>query len=200
MIRIEEPVLVMTVTSLIARSGCEKTVSQDFKEAFESAGDSSHHVSALLFQQENGLSFLISQFRSEDDLRRWRQTDDYRRMIAAFERHSLRELCTINKPVAQITVPNDASGPKWKVFASTWIVTYPLLLCLNGLLGSLAPDMSEHLRIATTSSLLSIAIIWFVAPMVHRVTRTWRLNNQEMRTNIIDMSHRSLHPCEKPGH
>jgi antibiotic biosynthesis monooxygenase (ABM) superfamily enzyme len=174
-----------TITALIARSGHEAAIAGDFEQAFTRAGDNSHHLAALLIQQQNGISFLVSQFRDHEQLAAWRASAAYRQMIADFERHSLRELCTIDEPVARIAVPSDDSGPKWKVFLSTWIVTYPMLLGISAVFSELAPGMPFAARLALTSIMVTIAIIWVISPVTRRLTRTWRLRNRQMRIDVI---------------
>ncbi len=184
-----------TITSLISRGGHESFVAREFERVFGGKPATSHHLTALLVQQENGVSFLISQFQSRRDLEDWRASPERRRMIEAFEVHSLRELCTIDQPVAHITVPSNASGPKWKLFVSSWIVTFPLLLVLVQFFSLLLPDAPLVLRIALTSIAISLAITWLISPLVLKVTRTWRLRHQQMRIEVVETeSGRSVTP------
>ena len=183
-----EPVLVTTVTSLISRSGHEASIARDFEEAFGGLSTVRPHLATLLIQQENGLNFLVSQFRNAEDLARWHASADHARMIAAFEQHSLRELCTLDRPVARIIVPSNDSGPKWKVLISTWSAIFPLLIALSWLLDRIVPGLPFVARLALTSFLMSLTIIWLVSPVVRRLTRTWRLSNQQMRIGVVEVS------------
>lgn len=179
--------LVTTATSLISRSGHEASIARDFEEAFSGPDTVRPHLATLLIQQENGLNFLVSQFRSAEDLAHWHASADHARMIAAFEEHSLRELCTIDRRVARITVPSNDSGPKWKVLISTWIAIFPLLIMLSWLLDRIVPGLPFVARLALTSFLMSVTIIWLVSPIVRRLTRTWRLSHQQMRIGVAEV-------------
>lgn len=176
--------MLTTITSLIARPGKEAAVVQDFKDAFARAGADSHHLSTLLLQQVGGLNFLISQFEDQEKLEQWRASAPYRDMIRRFESDSLREICTLGEPIVRVTVPSEGSGPKWKIFASTWIIIYPLLLSLSSLLSMWIPGLPLAGRLAITSSALSIASIWLITPMVQGLTRIWRLRNQQMQVDV----------------
>jgi antibiotic biosynthesis monooxygenase (ABM) superfamily enzyme len=176
--------MLTTITSLIARPGREAAVVQDFEDAFARAGADSHHLSTLLLQQLGGLNFLISQFADQGKLEEWRQSVAYRDMIRRFESDSLREICTLGEPIVRVTVPSEGSGPKWKIFASTWIIVYPLLLLFSSLLNALAPSLPLAARLAITSSALSIASIWLITPTTQALTRVWRLRNQQMQVDV----------------
>jgi antibiotic biosynthesis monooxygenase (ABM) superfamily enzyme len=173
-----------TITTLISRHGHEAAVAEDFERAFALAGRQSHHLGTLLLQQHGGLNFLVSQFRDQDALDAWRASPPHHEMVAAFERDSLREICTIGEPIVRVTVPSDGSGPKWKIFISTWIIVYPLLLLLSFGLNALVPELSLPLRLAITSSALSIASIWVISPVTEAITRVWRLRDQQMRVEV----------------
>lgn len=177
--------MLTTVTSLISRGGREAAIAGDIEDAFFEAGQDSHHVATLLIQQGDGLSFLVSQFAGQEELVRWRASAAHRSMVAALERDSLRELCVIGDPIVRVTVPSDGSGPKWKVLASTWILTYPLLLALSALLDQVAPTLPWAMRLALTSGTVSIALIWAISPITRRLTRVWRLRNQQMRVDVV---------------
>ncbi|TPG59648.1 hypothetical protein EAH89_05255 [Roseomonas nepalensis] len=177
--------MLTTVTSLISRGGQEAAIAGDIERAFFEAGQEAHHVGTLLIQQGDGLSFLVSQFAGEEDLRRWRASPAHRRMVAALERDSLRELCVIGEPIVRMTVPSDGSGPKWKVLASTWVLTYPLLLALSALLDRVAPTLPWAIRLALTSGAVSVALIWAISPLTRRLTRVWRLRDQQMRVDVV---------------
>jgi antibiotic biosynthesis monooxygenase (ABM) superfamily enzyme len=170
-----------TITTLVSRSGQERFAAQEFERTFGAGRNDTQHLSTLLIQQEGGVCFLISQFASRDALQRWRESARYQRMIASFEAHSLRELCTIEEPAVRIAVPSAASGPKWKTLVASWIVTFPLLLGLVRLLDLLVPRAPMPARIAVTSIIMSAAITWLISPFMLRVTRTWRLRNQQMK-------------------
>lgn len=177
--------MLTTITSLIARPGRETAVVEDFDRAFAEAGSGSHHLGTLLIQQRAGLNFLVSQFADANALERWQQSATHRDMVRAFERDSLRELCTIPDRVVRISVPSDSSGPKWKVFVSTWTIIYPLLLLISFLLDRLAPGLPSPGRLAISSAALSIASIWVLTPLTHAITRVWRLRNQQMQIEVL---------------
>ncbi|WP_458098090.1 hypothetical protein [Roseomonas sp. WA12] len=177
--------MLTTVTSLISRGGREAAIIRDFESAFAEAGRDSHHLATLLLQQGDGLSFLVSQFTGEGDLRKWEASEAHQRMVSSFERDSLRELCIISDPIVRITVPSDASGPKWKVLASTWVLTYPLLLALSAVLDQVAPALPWAARLALTSGAVSIALLWIISPLTRGMTRAWRLRNQQMRVDVV---------------
>lgn len=177
--------MLTTITSLVSRGGHERFAAQEFERVFHDGGSSSHHLGSLLIQQENGVSFLISQFRDRRELEDWRASPERQRMIAGFEAHSLRELRTIDRPVARVTVPSHVSGPKWKIFVSSWIVTFPLILGFVEFFTRLLPGTPFALRIALTSIAISATITWLVSPMVLKATRIWRLRDQQMRIEIV---------------
>jgi len=174
-----------TVTSLISRHGREEEVVRHFKRAFARAEGETHHLSTLLIQQLGGLNFLVSQFANEGELEKWQASPAHREMIRALEQDSLRELCKMGGPVVHVVVPGEGSGPKWKVFVSTWVVTYPLLLVMSLGLTALVPDLPLAARLAFTSVTLSIASIWIITPVAMAWTRTWRLNNQQMQVDVV---------------
>ncbi|WP_420139639.1 hypothetical protein [Sphingomonas sp.] len=176
---------VAAITSLIVRGGQGDAIVQAFKNALISQPAKRRHIMTLLLQQENGLSFVISLFRSREDLQQWQAAAERQQMIKAFEDHSLRQLCTIHHRVAKLTVPSDESGPKWKVLLTTWLSMLPLLLLLNGTFLLLVPDIPWPIRLIMTSFLLSISVIWFVSPFSRRITRTWRLKHQQMRIEVL---------------
>lgn len=178
--------LLTTITTLVSRSGHERFVAEEFERTFGIDRDATHHLATLLIQQEGGISFLISQFADRDALQRWRASDRHQRMIDTFEAHSLRELCTIEQPVVRVSVPSAASGPKWKALAASWIVTFPLLLGLVRLLDLLLPRSPLLVRIALTSIVMSVAITWLISPAILRITRIWRLKNQQMKVVAVD--------------
>jgi antibiotic biosynthesis monooxygenase (ABM) superfamily enzyme len=177
--------MLTTVTSLISRRGREKDIVRAFEEAFADGTEGTHHVTTLLIQQCGGLNFLVSSFEGEKELDAWRGSERHQAMITAFEQDSLRELCTLGEPIVRMTVPSDSSGPKWKVLASTWIITYPLLLMLSGILGVTAPELPMALRLGITSLALSVASIWLINPLASSVTRVWRLHNQQMQVDVV---------------
>jgi antibiotic biosynthesis monooxygenase (ABM) superfamily enzyme len=177
--------MLTTVTSLISRGGRERDIARAFEEAFADGEKPTHHLATLLIQQCGGLNFLVSSFEDEKALDAWRHSERHQAMIAAFEQDSLRELCTLGEPIVRMTVPSDASGPKWKVLASTWIIIYPLLLVLSGLLGAVAPELPMALRLGITSLALSVASIWVINPLASSVTRVWRLHNQQMQVDVV---------------
>ncbi|MBB3475739.1 antibiotic biosynthesis monooxygenase [Sphingomonas sp. BK345] len=176
--------MLTTVTTLISRHGHERAVVEDFERAFAEAGQNSHHLGTLLIQQDGGLNFLVSQFADEAEYDSWLASPAHKEMVRAFERDSLRELCVIGEPIVRVAVPSDGSGPKWKVFVSTWIVVYPMLLALSLTLDLLVPGLQLALRLAVTSSVLSVASLWVINPVTHALTRVWRLRNQQMRVEV----------------
>jgi antibiotic biosynthesis monooxygenase (ABM) superfamily enzyme len=176
--------MLTTVTSLISRHGHEQSVVEDFERAFAKAGQDSHHLGTLLIQQSGGLNFLISQFADQSELDKWMSSSTHQEMVRAFEQDSLRQLCVIGEPIVRVAVPSDGSGPKWKVFASTWVVVYPLLLLLSLTLDLVYPGLPLPVRLAVTSSVLSVASIWLINPVTHALTRVWRLRNQQMRIEV----------------
>lgn len=176
--------LLTTVTTLVSRRGHERRIAEAFEQTF--SGASEHHLATLLIQQEGGLNFLISHFGDRSDLEAWRASPAHRQMIDAFEAHSLRELCTIDRPVVRITVPNAASGPKWKTLVASWVVTFPLLLTVVELLAFALPGVPFVGRIALTSIVISMLITWLISPFVLRATRTWRLRDQQMKIIVIE--------------
>jgi antibiotic biosynthesis monooxygenase (ABM) superfamily enzyme len=182
----EDIPLLTTITTLVSRNGHERFAAEVFARTFAANREATHHLATLLIQQEGGLNFLISQFDGPEALRRWRESAMHRRMIEAFEAHSLRELCTIDQPAARIAVPSAASGPKWKSLVASWVVTFPLLLGLVRLLDLLMPHAPVTARIAVTSIVMSVAITWLIAPFMQRLTRTWRLKNQQMKIVVVD--------------
>ncbi|MDX3911689.1 MAG: hypothetical protein QHC67_18090 [Sphingobium sp.] len=175
-----------TITSLISQSGHELFAAHTFEETFAGDRRSVDHLATLLVQQENGVSFLISHFASQEALTAWRSSADHQRMIEALEAHSLRELCTIDRPVARVIVPSHVAGPRWKIFVTSWIVTFPLLVGLIALLDRLIPQATLLARLAVTSLTMSAAITWLISPVVLRLTRTWRLRHQQMRIELIE--------------
>ena len=175
-----------TITTLVSRNGHERFVAEEFERTFGTERAATPHRSTLLIQQEGGLNFLISQFDSPEALQNWRESALHRRMIETFEAHSLRELCTIDRPVVRISVPSASSGPKWKSLVASWIVTFPLLLGLVQLLNLLMPQAPAPTRIAVTSIAMSVAITWLIAPFMQRLTRTWRLKNQQMKMMVVE--------------
>ncbi|WP_442680750.1 hypothetical protein ACSBM8_06025 [Sphingomonas sp. ASY06-1R] len=176
---------VAAITSLIVRGGQGDAIVQAFKSALRTPPAQRRHLMTLLLQQENGLSFVISLFRSKEDLQEWQAAAERQQMIRAFEDHSLRQLCTVHHRVAKLTVPSDESGPKWKVLLTTWLAMLPLLLLLNGTFLLILPDIWWPFRLVITSFLLSVSVIWFVSPVTRGMTRTWRLKNQQMRIDVI---------------
>lgn len=175
-----------TVTTLVSRGGQETHVAAAFARAFGERLDATHHRTVLLVQQENGISLLISQFRSEQELMRWRASAERAWLIEELDGHALRELCSLDRPVARIVVPSDASGPKWKVLLVTWAVSFPLLLAVVQLVEFFASDASLIVRVASTSILMSTAVTWVISPLALRWTRTWRLRDQQMRTGVVE--------------
>lgn len=181
----ERPLLT-TITTLVSRGGQERFAAEEFERTFAGNREATQHLAALLIQQEGGLNFLISQFSGPEALRRWRGSAQHQRMIDAFEAHSLRELCTIEQPVVRIAVPSAASGPKWKSLIASWVVTFPLLLALVQILNLLMPSASMPVQVAATSIVMSVAITWIIAPFMGRLTRTWRLKDQQMKIVVVD--------------
>ena len=174
-----------TITTLVSRSGQERFVAEAFEQTFGEDREGTSHRAALLIQQEGGISFLLSRFSGRDALERWRASGRHQRMVDAFDAHSLRELCTIEQPVVRICVPSAASGPKWKTLVASWVVTFPLLLGLVRLLDRVLPWAPQLVRIALTSVVMSVAITWLTSPAILRLTRTWRLSNQQMKIVVV---------------
>lgn len=183
----KETALLTTVTCLVSRSGSEDAIAKIFEQTFRDATLSSHHLGTLLLQQEDGVSFLVSQFRNREALEDWRKSAQHQTMIRRFDAHSVRELERIGALAARLRIPSNSSGPKWKVFASTWIVIYPILLTLNVVFEQMAPVLSRSLRLAVTSSILSVMQIWVISPMLQRITRTWRLADEQMRIDVVEV-------------
>ena len=173
--------LVTTITSLVSRRGHEKLVAREFERIFASDPASTHHLKALLIQQEDGVSFLISCFADRAGLRAWRQSDDHRSMERSFDAHSMRALRTVEQPVARILVPSDTSGPKWKGFLAGWLVSLPILILVVALLERLTPRLATLPSLAIISLVMSLTTTWLVAPILGPLTRTWRLQNQQIR-------------------
>jgi antibiotic biosynthesis monooxygenase (ABM) superfamily enzyme len=182
-----EPALLTTVTSLVSRSGSEDAVAQTFEQTFRDATQSSHHLGTLLLQQEDGVSFLVSQFRNREALEAWRASGKHQQMIASFDAHSVRELEMIEARAARLHIPSNSSGPKWKVLASTWIVIFPILLALNVIYGQIGPELPRAMHLAVTSFVLAVIQIWFVSPLLQRMTRTWRLANEQMKIDMVEV-------------
>jgi len=175
-----------TITTLISRRGHERHIAKVFEAILGPAGAPNHHLTTMLIQQEGGVSFLISHFANRRALEAWRASSQHQAMVEAFETHSVRELCTVEKPVVRVTVPSAASGPKWKALIASWIVTFPLLLTIVKLLAWLLPGVPLVGRVALTSILLSVLISWFISPFILRATRTWRLKDQQMKIVAIE--------------
>ena len=182
-----EPALLTTVTSLVSRSGSEDAVAQFFEQAFRGGVMGSHHLGTLLLQQEDGVSFLVSQFRNREALEAWRASPKHQQMIASFEAHSVRELEMIEARAARLHIPSNSSGPKWKVLASSWIVIFPILLALNLLYERIGPELSRPMHLAVTSFVLAVIQIWFVSPLLQRTTRTWRLADEQMKIDVVEV-------------
>jgi antibiotic biosynthesis monooxygenase (ABM) superfamily enzyme len=175
-----------TVTTLIARRGREAAIERDFYDAHGRDGEPRYHLASTLIQQENGISFLVSQFRGADDLAFWRASPEYQRMIAAFEEHSLRELCTLSEPVVRVGVPGNESGPKWKVFVTTWAVVFPALLILDSLMDAL-PRLPPILDTMLSSAIVVATMVWIIFPALSSYTRAWRLGDQQMRISVREL-------------
>jgi antibiotic biosynthesis monooxygenase (ABM) superfamily enzyme len=187
--------LITTITSLISCAGQEPFAAAEFERTFRGQTTPTRHAATLLIQQQNGLSFLVSSFRTQADLDEWRRSPEHGRMVAAYEAHSLRELCTIDHPVARVVVPSDGSGPKWKSLVSSWLVTFPLLLVVAEMLNVILPGAPPIVRVALTSIAMSIAIAWFISPLLMKMTRTWRLRHQQMQiTFLADEGDAALDP------
>ncbi len=174
-----------TITILVPESGREKSVVESFDDIFATDTAEELHVGSLLIQQAGGLSFIVSEFADADQLERWRLSHERRQLMERFERKSLRELETIRVPFAKVSVPSNESGPKWKIAVSNWIVTYPALLVLNGLLYLITPTLPLPVRLAITSLALTCAVIWIIAPLTKRITRVWRLRDQHLQVKLI---------------
>jgi antibiotic biosynthesis monooxygenase (ABM) superfamily enzyme len=173
--------MLTTITSLVARSGHERFIAEQFERTFGGGREASSHLGTLLIQEEGGISFLISQFSDAETLEAWRASDAHRQMVGAFEAHALRELCTLENSPVRIQVPNPGSGPKWKILVASWVVTFPLLLTIIQILQFLMPTTPLLARIAIASIVMSAGITWFISPMMLRLTRTWRLKDQLMK-------------------
>lgn len=179
------PDALTTISSLISLGGHESDVATAFERSFGGQMGKTHHLTSLLIEQD-GLSFLISQFATPEHLAAWRRSPARKGLLDELDSHSLRELCTIDHPVARIVVPSNGSGPKWKMLAASWVVTFPLLILIVLTLDRMVPGAPFLPRIALTSILMSVAITWFISPIVARRTRAWRLKGQQMAITIVD--------------
>jgi uncharacterized protein len=180
---------VISITTLIPGRNSEGQIAEAFEHALGEGGDS-RHLATVLIEQEGGISFLVSVFPDDDAFRSWQRSPDRKAMVARFDALSLRQLCAASERAVRISVPSDASGPKWKLFASTWSAIFPILLVINITLAHLAPGMALAARLAVSSLLMSAAVVWVISPWVHRITRTWRLRGQQTRIREPPSSNR----------
>lgn len=175
-----------TITSLVAKRGHEQLVVREFERTFVEDAEDNRHLSALLIQQGDGLSFLVSQFSSRDELNAWRTSTGRKRLIEAFDLHSLHELCTIDHRVARLEVPNGASGAKWKGLVAGYAIGLPILTFVVLALNLVAPGLPLPLSLAIIMLVMSVTNTWIVGPLLARWTRTWRLKDQQMRIAVYE--------------
>ena len=173
--------VVTTITTLIAKPGKEDKIQRDFETAVAAVSNGVNSHRTILIQQEDGISFLVSAFANKETLQNWRNSKEYRSMIAGLDNHAIREISEIDGSTAHLIVPSDESGPKWKDFLVSWVVVYPLLLLMNFILDQLVPDLIDPIRLAVSSSILTTVLVWFISPVTRKLSRDWRLRHQQMK-------------------
>jgi antibiotic biosynthesis monooxygenase (ABM) superfamily enzyme len=183
--------IVTVVTALVPRGGHGTAVQAEYDQAVRSITASRHHLTSLLLHQNDGISFIVSLFRSRADYESWVASPQRQNMLRQWQTHSLRQFLVFSSSCAKIEVPSSASAPRWKSFLSIWMVTLPLGMVVNSLLTWAGLDVPPLVRSGLSSGVIAATASFVVMPWVNMMTLPWRLKDAQMRIETGD-------PAEPP--
>lgn len=161
------------IASHLVRSGREREFER-WADRFEDAGRARPGVVQLVrLEQPTGLFHFIQHFDSADDLRRWRESAEFRELAEMADDLSVGQGQTASGGRVAVRLPSEAAVPKWKTGLATWAAVFPLLLALNGLLGLARLGLPAAVELALTSLAMTATLTWWILPQIRKLLRPW---------------------------
>lgn len=168
------------VSSLILRAGMEERLDALYADACAAAEAHPGYRSLLLLDAKNGQCHVVAQFDSEASMKAWPESPGYRNAMAKIELAAIRQTLAINARCARVTLPSEATAPKWKAFLLTWGAILPIVLVLNAIVTTFLPQLPRLIQSVLTTASMSATVIWLVLPQINRFSRTWRLADERL--------------------
>lgn len=163
------------VVTRVVRPGKEPAFARWAQDVDDAAASFEGYIAGVRLHDDHGLNHLVYQFDSEENLRRWEESDVRADLRRRGDRLSEERRSTAGGADTWFTVPGQTAQPKWKTFLLTWAAVYPILLVISTVVSLAAPWLPEPAALAVSSATLTALLTWVILPRINRRFRPWLL-------------------------
>jgi antibiotic biosynthesis monooxygenase (ABM) superfamily enzyme len=151
----------------------ETEISKFFREAAEQPGVCGAYLIRPLVGTSSREYGILRSFTSEDDMRRFYDSDLYRRWTEAVrplvegeaERRELHGL--------EAFFRSSAPPPKWKMAIVTWIGVMPAAYIFSHAVPAVFGNMPELVGLIVVNAFVVGSLTWFFMPILTKLFRPW---------------------------
>lgn len=130
---------------------------------------------AVVLEQPGGIVHLLYRFADEGASAAWLESERYRRLEAGADVFSIHRQQQRSGPDPRLTLPSEASAPKWKRALMTWAIVFPLLLVLSYATQAALASWPKPVTLALSSMVMTALLTWVILPFITRRLQTWAM-------------------------
>lgn len=140
----------------------------------------------VLLEQAGGIVHLLIRFAGRADRDAWLASARCRALESEANRFSIHRRGVGGGERPRVTLPSDASAPKWKRALMTWSMVFPLLLALSYLTQAVIGSWPRPLTLGLSSAVMTGLLTWVILPWITRRLRIWSMTADDGRVRAPD--------------